>query len=708
MMLFVSSVAQTIALHRLADSHSYDDAGKLITATNPLEEETTFAYNGVGWVTSVTNARNYTRTYAYMDRGEVSSLTLPDNSVEQWTYNANGQVTAYTNPLSQVIAYVYDDAGRLTAIDYPTGTDVAFSYDDSGRLVSMSDSTGATSWTYDAVSQLTLLETPQAEISYSYNDAGQLVSMNHDGVGVTEYEYDDDGRLVSLTNPFEETTSFVYDDASRLTRKNLANGVYELYTYDNRSRLIGIQIKNSAHQLIDSHSYDYDAVSNIVERTSGGVTTEFGYDLVGQLISETRSGYSASYTYDANGNRLTRTVNNVTEEYAYDGADKLLEVTINSQTVKEFTYDAAGRTTSVTTSAGTTTLSWDYEDRLIGITYPSTATNSFSYNAFGARVSKTDSSGTSTYARNGVSVVAPVLSDGSLTFTPGISSNDGSSSRFSHGDIKNSLRQTTANETTTATKHYDAFGNPESSTGTWEGSIGYGGPFGYQSDADSGLMLVGSRYYDASTGRFLSRDGTKYGKNWYAYCRNNPVSFYDYAGAYARPIGPQDQAPPPPIGSGGTIGDDPGRRAAEQALEIIRRGDGPKDCGWFVGDAYAGIASTPARERQANQWDAWFRARPNEWQEIANDGQTPLKPGDIIVITKPNKKHGHIMMVGLEDEDGDLTIYDASLNKRRPGVKGKLPKGRKLSDPDGTVTIWRRKPRSSEKDPGTIRIPVRI
>jgi len=86
-----------------------------------------------------------------------------------------------------------------------------------------------------------------------------------------------------------------------------------------------------AHQLIDSHEYEYDAVSNIVERTSGGVTTEFGYDLVGQLISETRSGYSASYNYDANGNRLTRTVNSVTEEYE---------------------YDAAGRTTSITTSAG--------------------------------------------------------------------------------------------------------------------------------------------------------------------------------------------------------------------------------------------------------------------------------------------------------------------------------------------------------------------
>ena len=194
---------------------------------------------------------------------------------------------------------------------------------------------------------------------------------------------------------------------------------------------------------------------------------------------------------------------------------------------KVFVYDSAGRTTSVTTSAGTTTLSWDYEDRLTGITYPSTATNSFGYNAFGARVSKTDSTGTSTYARNGVGVTSPVLSDGNLTYTPGISSNDGSDSTWSHGDIKNSLRQTGENESTTATTQFDAFGNPVSATGTWSGPFQYGGPFGYQTDSDSGLKLLGHRYYDASTGRFLSRDPIKDGRNWLAYCNSNPISFLD-------------------------------------------------------------------------------------------------------------------------------------------------------------------------------------
>ena len=77
---------------------------------------------------------------------------------------------------------------------------------------------------------------------------------------------------------------------------------------------------------------------------------------------------------------------------------------------------------------------------------------------------------------------------------------------------------------------YDAFGNLVDYSGTWSGQFAYGGAFGYQSDGDSGLMLLGHRYYDASTGRFISRDPVGDGSNWYVYCRNNSVRFADPKG----------------------------------------------------------------------------------------------------------------------------------------------------------------------------------
>ena len=70
----------------------------------------------------------------------------------------------------------------------------------------------------------------------------------------------------------------------------------------------------------------------------------------------------------------------------------------------------------------------------------------------------------------------------------------------------------------------------KSITGTWSGTFGYAGAFGYQEDADSGLKLLGNRYYDTSLGRFLSRDPIKDGSNWYSYCGGNPVSNSDQLG----------------------------------------------------------------------------------------------------------------------------------------------------------------------------------
>jgi uncharacterized protein RhaS with RHS repeats len=44
------------------------------------------------------------------------------------------------------------------------------------------------------------------------------------------------------------------------------------------------------------------------------------------------------------------------------------------------------------------------------------------------------------------------------------------------------------------------------------------------------LQLLGHRYYDSSTGTFITRDPIKDGRNWYSYCENNPVTLVDAEG----------------------------------------------------------------------------------------------------------------------------------------------------------------------------------
>jgi|GEM_PF-4667618 len=74
---------------------------------------------------------------------------------------------------------------------------------------------------------------------------------------------------------------------------------------------------------------------------------------------------------------------------------------------------------------------------------------------------------------------------------------------------------------------YDGFGMVVSRTGTTPTPFGFVGKGQYQTDNDSGLQLLGHRYYDASVGRFISSDPAKAGDNWYAYCDNNPLKMID-------------------------------------------------------------------------------------------------------------------------------------------------------------------------------------
>ena len=101
----------------------------------------------------------------------------------------------------------------------------------------------------------------------------------------------------------------------------------------------------------------------------------------------------------------------------------------------------------------------------------------------------------------------------------------------------------------------DAFGMTVTGTGSTPTPFGFVGQGGYQSDADTGLMLCGHRYYDDSTERFLNRDPVRAGYNWNVYCRDNPVNASDPTGndettPPIAPIVPPDTVvliPPPPI-----------------------------------------------------------------------------------------------------------------------------------------------------------------
>jgi len=134
-----------------------------------------------------------------------------------------------------------------------------------------------------------------------------------------------------------------------------------------------------------------------------------------------------------------------------------------------------------------------------------------------------------------------VLSDGQLSFTPGIGQTLGTpngsggmsyASHFYAEDGLGNLRGMSdgGGQGFPDAYNWDAFGQLIGRAGGTSTPFGYGEGSGYQTDGDSGLRLLGHRYYDSRTGRFISQDPAGAGGNWYAYCDNNPVSGRDPSG----------------------------------------------------------------------------------------------------------------------------------------------------------------------------------
>ena len=91
-----------------------------------------------------------------------------------------------------------------------------------------------------------------------------------------------------------------------------------------------------------------------------------------------------------------------------------------------------------------------------------------------------------------------------------------------------------------ASYSYDAWGNCTIDSTTTNYDIAYANPIryrGYYYDEDTKLYYLKARYYSPEFRRFISPDDTNYldpnkinGLNLYAYCRNNPVMYYDPTG----------------------------------------------------------------------------------------------------------------------------------------------------------------------------------
>ncbi len=276
------------------------------------------------------------------------------------------------------------------------------------------------------------------------------------------------------------------------------------------------------------------------------MATSYGYDNIYQLLSATQGATTTeSYTYDPVGNR---TASLGVASYTTNSSN---EMTANSNA--SFTYDNNGNELTKVDSTGTTSYTWDFENRLTSVTLPgSGGTVSFSYDPLGRRIKKSSSSGTSIYAYDGDNVVEEVNSSGAVvaryTQTESIDEplamlRSSATSYYQQDGLGTVTSLSNAAGALAQTYTFDSFGKQSASSGSLTNALQYAGR---EFDAETGLYFMRARYYDPTTGRFISEDPSVFegGMNFYPYVDNNPVNWFDPYGLQKRK---SRKKPAPPI-----------------------------------------------------------------------------------------------------------------------------------------------------------------
>ena len=295
---------------------------------------------------------------------------------------------------------------------------------------------------------------------------------------------------------------------------------------------------------IDSEAviYSYDANGNVASITGLNDSFTYSNDALDRLTDDTStSGGNIIYDYDRNANRTGRTIDTISE-----GLDYLLNSNqMSSDADGAVTHDLAGNRTS--DNNGARTFNYNNAGRLWQVYENSALVATYTYNAVGQRTRKVTDQGTTFYHYD---LNGKVISESTDFFasakdyvymgnTPVAQIDIGLTTEtvnYLHTDHLNTPRRATnqAGEIVWAWNG-DAFGQTLAN----EDPIGSGTNTainlrfaGQYFDVETALHYNYFRYYDPSTGRYITSDpiGLEGGLNTFGYVEGNPTNSLDPVG----------------------------------------------------------------------------------------------------------------------------------------------------------------------------------
>lgn len=502
-------------------SYAYDSLGRRTKVTDARGKVTQYEYDALNRVTKITDAQSgeintsyevaglgslkdqnsNTTTFLYDSLDQLTSVTDPLGKTKQFSYDATGNLSSRTDFNGNTTNYTYDAMNRLTTIKYPDSSQVAYTYDSMGRMTQATKNyTDTFTYAYDTLGRVTSYTNNRGlSVSYAYDKNGNLTSLTYPGSKTITYEYDNQNRLTQVKDWAGRKTSYSYDQRGLLTQATLPNGTKAQYAYDNAGRMTSLKNVKSDNTVIASYSYTLDSNGNIASETADQPISR---SVKAQTVSYTygsdnrlSSANSTSFTYDDNGNISAKGSNS----FQYDYENCLKKVT-TSQGTWEYEYDGVGNRIEIKNGSDTRRFLVDQTGMTQALAEYDGNGNLIAYYIYGlGLIYKVDASGNPYYYHYDFTGNTVAMTDSS-------------------GSIVNKYA-------------YTPFGTLVGSKETVSNPFRYVGKYGVMDD-NNGLFYMRARYYDAETGRFITKDpiGFAGGVNLYAYVKNNPMKWIDPTG----------------------------------------------------------------------------------------------------------------------------------------------------------------------------------
>jgi RHS repeat-associated protein len=327
----------------------------------------------------------------------------------------------------------------------------------------------------------------------------------------------------------------------------LPNAIVETRQYDALNRLtevrtVRVDIISGQEEVVSKLNYTLDEEGNrlsIVEQD--GKRVQYKYDELDRLIEEFYSDRTITYTYDTVGNRASKTDSGSgTTTYTYNSLNQLAS-SVTGEITTTYTYDNSGNLISEVTGSNSKTYRWlnDGENRLMEVTViDTTGTHNieYKYDYQGIRVAQVIDGVETRFLVDGLQTHPQVLAEydvvGNIktSYTYGKELISQQQEGVQHYYLTDGLgsTKTLANESGQVTDRYlyDAFGNTLLHSGNSANTYQFAGE---QRSIETGLDYLRARYYNPSTGRFISADA-------YEGSLTDPMSLHDYIYAHANPV----------------------------------------------------------------------------------------------------------------------------------------------------------------------------